>query len=68
MLGPILGMLASAASPLLIHAGKMALRMVTARALEDLVLWGLDRLADKADSKAEKDLVKIVKVNLGRPE
>ncbi len=66
MLGPILGVLASAVSPLLIHAGKMALRLVTAQALEDLVLWSIDRLVDNAKSPATKELAEIARKNLAR--
>ncbi len=51
-------------TPILIMLGKMALKMVTAQAMEDLVIWSLDRLKDNTQSKGTQELVDIAKKHL----
>ncbi len=51
-------------SPILIILGKMALKMVTASAIEDLTIWSLERLRDSTKSKGTQELVDIAKKHL----
>lgn len=47
-------------SPVLSILGTMALKMMTASAIEDIVLYGLGRLRDNVESKANQELIDVV--------
>ncbi len=49
--------------------GGMLMKMLTTKAVEELVLFGLDKLAKATESKVDDELVAIVnKANKGEPE
>ena len=44
--------------------GSMAMKLMTAAFVEDLILWGLGKLVDATESKADNELYEKVKKQL----